>query len=143
MFDIDNRDLIMRLICERYENELVIPLYVNIYNKKYSISEINEIKDYSSSIFKVGFGSASSLFMKNSFPTKHIYEFSNVTTFTEYDDNTNTATRYYIFESSYIDNEYSELYKQINSYISILEEYIDKHVKELKKELIRIQMEEF
>ena len=74
MFDINDKETIIKIIKQRSDDEYVIPLYVKIYNKTYSILELDSIKDFNQSSFKVGFGTASSMFMKNSFPKLFVFK---------------------------------------------------------------------
>ena len=110
-------------------------------NKTYSILELDSIKDFNQSSFKVGFGTASSMFMKNSFPNQYAFDFETMSVFKEFDQTYNTEIRYVVFETSMVD-QISELHEQIDRYILMLEEYVGEHVQQIKKELIQKQMEE-
>ena len=141
MFDINDKETIIKIINQRGDDEYVIPLYVKIYNKTYSILELDSIKDFNQSSFKVGFGTASSMFMKNSFPNQYAIDFETMSVFKEFDQTYNTEIRYVVFETSMVD-QVSELHEQIDRYILMLEEYVGEHVQQIKKELIQKQMEE-
>lgn len=119
MFDSTNIDYIKRVIDSRESYEYVIPLYVKIFNKKFSILELDDIDNYDSSTFKIGFGSSISILSKNSFISKFIYEFNFIQRFNEYNYEENCDTAYIIFESGYVDNS-SVMHEQINQYVDIL-----------------------
>jgi hypothetical protein len=85
MFDVNNKDIIVKLIMTK-DDDIVIPLYVKIYNMRYSILELNDITDFDASSFKVGFGTSTSFLLKNSFPDKNIFDFDNISTFIEFDE---------------------------------------------------------
>lgn len=141
MFDINDKDTIIKIINQRNDEEYVIPLYVKMYNTTYPILELDSITDFNQSSFKVGFGTSSSMFMKNSFPNQYAFDFDTVSVFKEFDQTYNTEIRYVVFETSMVD-QVSELHEQIDQYILMLEEYVSEHVKQIKKELIKKQMEE-
>lgn len=144
MFDIENREMIVKIIENCKPDEYVIPLYVRIYDKYYSITEMDEIEDFNPSAFKVGFGSACSMFRKNSFPSKYTYEFDNTFVFNEFDEERNVYVRYIVFESDGISNNTEDhpIYEQINEYCDMLFNYIKDRVMKIKKERIRKQIEE-
>jgi hypothetical protein len=136
MFDINDKDKIMKLINMRDEDQIIIPLYVQIYNKRYSLLELSEIKTrFTKGCFKVGFGTADALFMKNSFPTRRFSEFNIIDIFTEYDDEKDVTVRYMVFESSDIEDDGSKLIEQVNYYNDMLYEYtwnlVDAYIKKM------------
>lgn len=119
MFDSTNIDYIKRVINSRESDEYIIPLYVKIFNKTFSILELDDIDNYDSSTFKIGFGSSISILSKNSFISKFIYEFNFIQRFNEYSYEENCDTAYIIFESGYVDDS-SVMHEQINQYVDIL-----------------------
>lgn len=143
MFDITNKELIMKLVSMK-DDDIVIPLYVRTDIDRYSILELDDIISYSPSSFKVGFGTVSGLFVKNGFDNRRAFDFDVINVFNHYNEETMSESKYTIFESGYItDGEINDtLNFQINFYIDILEEYVRKHVDEVRRELIRKQMEE-
>lgn len=141
MFDINDKELIKRIIDKRNDDEYVIPLYVKIYNNTYSLLELDSITDYNPSSFKVGFGSSSSIFTKNSFITEYSFDFDIVNVFGIFSPSLNLNVLYNVFESTYVE-ECSDMHKQINYYVGLLEDRISKQVDIIKKELIRKQMDE-
>lgn len=100
----DDKEWIKKLVNMRDEDQIVIPLYVQIYGKKYSLLELDTIKvRFSEGAFKIGYGTADSLFMPNSFPINRIRDFDVITVFTEYDNGKDRTIRYMVFESGNID----------------------------------------
>lgn len=137
MFDINNEELIMKLIEQKDDDDFVIPLYVKIYNNIYSITELDKIEEYDPSSFKIGFGSLSgAMFVKNNFPNMYTFDFNIVKTFRKFDNVYNIDVRYIIFESSYVD-DIDNIHKQINRYVNMIEDYVVTRVNAIKKERIR------
>lgn len=140
MFDINDKDKIMKLINMRDEDQIIIPLYVQIYNKRYSLLELGEIKTrFTKGCFKVGFGTADALFMKNSFPTRRFSEFNIIDIFTEYDDEKDVTVRYMVFESSDIEDDGSKLIEQVNYYTDMLYEHTWNLVDDYIKKMINME----
>lgn len=140
MFDINDKDKIMKLINMRDEDQIIIPLYVQIYNKRYSLLELGEIKTrFTKGCFKVGFGTADALFMKNSFPTRRFSEFNIIDIFTEYDDEKDVTVRYMVFESSDIEDDGSKLIEQVNYYTDMLYEHTWNLVDDYIKRMINME----
>ncbi|MBR1987742.1 MAG: hypothetical protein IKA36_01750 [Clostridia bacterium] len=135
MFDITDKDLIKRIINQRDDSEIIIPLYVKIYNETYPILEIDSITHYSPNSFKVGFGSANSMFMKNSFPTHLTHQYYAVTSFSEFDESSSCNIGYIVFESSF-DDENNEISDQINKFVNILSEHISENAKRHREKIL-------
>ena len=121
----------------RDDDEIVIPLYIQIYGKKYSLLELDTVKKrFSRSAFKVGYATADALFMDNSFPVNRIGDFDLVNTFTEYDESMERQIRYTVFESGDVDvKEDDKLGEEIHMYFECLfnnvKERVDAHFKSL------------
>jgi hypothetical protein len=134
---INDRELIERFINMREDDELVIPMYVNLYGKYYAVNELDKIKvRFTPTSFKIGFGTADALFMNNSFPTHRISEFDFVDVFNVYDSNKERNIRYTIFESSDVEvKEDDKLTNEIHKWFEILfnhvKEIVDSHFKSL------------
>lgn len=134
---INDRELIERFINMREDDELVIPMYVNLYGKYYAVNELDKIKvRFTPASFKIGFGTADALFMNNSFPTHRISEFDFVDVFNVYDSNKERNIRYTIFESSDVEvKEDDKLTNEIHKWFEILfnhvKEIVDSHFKSL------------
>lgn len=142
MFDINNHKFISRVINMRDENAYVIPLYVKVYNDTYSILELQDMKDYNPASFKIGFGSSTSLFAKKSFPSQYAFDFDTVALYSEHDEDTGSATRFIVFETSDVDPSISEFHQQLHAYYEMLSKHINEHVTQYKKEALRQYMEE-
>lgn len=121
-FMLEDRTWVKNLINSRDDDEIIIPLYVQIYGKKYPLLKLDEIKKrFSPSAFKVGYGTADAWFMNNSFPVHRISEFDLVDTFSEYDSKNERNIRYTVFESGDIDtSEGNKLNGEIHMYFDLL-----------------------
>jgi hypothetical protein len=121
-FMLEDRTWVKNLINSRDDDEIIIPLYVQIYGKKYPLLKLDEIKKrFSPSAFKVGYGTADAWFMKNSFPVHRISEFDLVDTFSEYDSKNERNIRYTVFESGDVDtSEENKLNGEIHMYFDLL-----------------------
>ncbi len=122
MFDFDNKEWIMKIVNMRDEDQIIIPLYVQIYGKKYSLLELDQIKvRFVEATFKVGYGTADALFMPNSFPVNRVRDFDIINVFTEYDNVKDRTIRYMTFESGDVDvKEDNKLDEQIHMYFEAL-----------------------
>ena len=133
----EDKEYIKNIVGMRDDDEIVIPLYIQIYGKKYSLLELDTIKKrFSSSAFKVGYATADALFMDNSFPVNRIGEFDLINTFTEYDESMERQIRYTVFESGDVDvKEDDKLGEEIHMYFDCLfnnvRERVNTHFKSL------------
>lgn len=144
---INDKDKIKKIIDMREDDEIVIPLYVQINGKRYEILEMDNINvRFNPYTFNVGFGTSDSLFIKNSFPVNRINEFKLIEGFNVQDEDTLANIRYTIFESGYIDNVKDDdvLGNNINKYFECLydkcKEYSDNYFKELISGNISLSM---
>lgn len=144
---INDKDKIKKIIDMREDDEIVIPLYVQINGKRYEILEMDKINvRFNPYTFNVGFGTSDSLFIKNSFPVNRINEFKLIEGFNVQDEDTLANIRYTIFESGYIDNVKDDdvLGNNINKYFECLydkcKEYSDNYFKELISGNISLSM---
>lgn len=137
-FMLEDRTWVKNLINSRDDDEIIIPLYVQIYGKKYPLLKLDEIKKrFSPSAFKVGYGTADAWFMKNSFPVHRISEFDLVDTFSEYDSKNERNIRYTIFESGDVDiSEENKLNGEIHMYFDLLFNNVKDRVDAYFKSLI-------
>ena len=143
MFNLkDNKEAIVKLIDSRENDEFVIPVYVRIYNNRYFLHELDQIKEYNPTSFKIGFGSSSSLFVKNSFPNQLILNYEEPVAFTKCDENTGVATRYVLFEANDTVPDDSEINKQIIFYAEKIREYLEEMAKKRREELLKEQIED-
>lgn len=142
MFNIEDKETIMKLIDIRNKNELVVPVYLRVGNNTYYLSEVDEITSCSPSIFKVGFGSSDSVFIRNKFPKNKLINFTNPRTFTNFNEEEQCATEYITFESSYLEYDRTDLTNEISRWYFILLDYTMTHVEKNKKLRIKRMMEE-
>ena len=142
MFNIEDKETIMKLINCRSNEDIIIPIYVSIGNKKYLLVDMDEIDNCSPSIFKVGFGSSDSVFIRNKFPKSKLINFSNSKVFTQYDEDKQCAIEYYVFESSDLEYDRTDLTNEINKWYHLLLDHVMEHVDIIKKERIKQIMEE-
>lgn len=137
----EDKDYIKNLVNQRDDDQIVIPLYVQIYGKKYSLLELKDVKvRFTEGAFKVGYCTADALFMPNSFPINRIRDFDVITVFTEYDDKKDRTIRYMVFESGNIDlpdvEEEDKLSEEICSCFDILYTHVKDVVDDYFKSLI-------
>lgn len=140
MFDMTNREYVQKVIDSRLSSQIVIPLYVKVYNNTYSILEINDMKEFNPASFKVGFGTSVSLFDKNNFPTQYVLEFDSMDVFTCHNDDNGNNVRYIVFESNDVDMNVSVLHNQIHQYYVMLSQYINDIVSKYKSEYMKSLM---
>ena len=135
---LEDRNWIKTVVDMRDADAIVIPLYIQIYGKKYSILDMNSIKKrFAPSAFKIGYGTADSMFMKNSFPVNRINEFDLVDTFYEYDSENDINVRYTVFESGDVDDiESNKLNQEIHMYFDLLFNNVKENVDAYFKSLI-------
>lgn len=141
MFNTEDKETVMTLINVRNKDEIIIPIYVRIGKNTYYLSEIKDIDNCSPSIFKVGFGSSDSVFVRNKFPKNKLINFSNSKIFNHFDNDKQCAVDYYVFESDNVDGD-DALSAEINRWYDLLLDVTMKHVEEKKEERIRKVMEE-
>lgn len=128
----DDKEWIKKLVNMRDEDQILIPLYVQIYGKKYSLLELDTIKvRFSEGAFKIGYGTADSLFMPNSFPINRIHDFDVITVFTEYDNEKDRTIRYMVFESGNIDLSDAEEKDKLSEEICSCFDMLYTHVKDV------------
>jgi len=142
MFNIEDKETIMKLIDIRNKNDLIVPVYLRVGNSTFYLSEVDEIPSCSPSIFKVGFGSSDSVFVRNKFPKNKLINFTNPRTFTNFNEEEQCATEYITFESSDLEYDRTDLTNEINKWYSVLLDYTMTHVEENKKLRIKRMMEE-
>ena len=133
----EDKEWIKRMINMRNDDQIVIPLYIQIYGKKYSLLEMDKInKRFSESSFKIGYGTADGLFMNNSFPTEKANEFNIINSFSQYDDDKDVYIRYTVFESGMVEDNDNKLYEEINMWFNRLFNHVKDIVDSYFKSLI-------
>lgn len=133
MFDINDEKYIKRCIDNRVEGGIVIPVYIDIYGKKYRIDEIDDnmddiSKNYFPGILKVGFGCLVSSVDKYSFRVSWMSEVSILKGMTIFDQEKNIDVNYFVFETNGLLGE-TDMHMQVEYYINMLREVLDEKVK--------------
>ena len=129
--NLTDKEFQKTLIDSRDDSMYLIPMYVIVCNKKYSILDIDMIKDrVSETLFKVGFGTSHSIISKpNNFPTGLFYNFNVTPLFTDTNEETDISTNYFVLEESAFDDYdveteenpiLSKIYDEINTWIQRL-----------------------
>ena len=103
MFDINDKELIIKLINGRKKDSYIAPMYVKNYHETYQLSELKNIDNFNPSAFKVGFGAHVSILDKFSFPSNMVHSFEPIIAFTSFDEEQNIAERFFIIETGMID----------------------------------------
>ena len=131
MFEI-NEETIKKYANLRTEDAHVMPMYVSLYNEKYALTELDEIKDYSPNSIKVGFVAVRSPLEKRPCTLVSMYEVNLITSFTEHDDSTGVDTSYILFETGLLDGS-GRIYDQINYYVNALDDKVKTIVADYKR----------
>ena len=129
--NLTDKEFQKTLIDSRDDSMYLIPMYVIVCNKKYSILDIDSIKPrVSETLFKVGFGTSHSIISKpNNFPTGLFYNFNVTPLFTDTNEETDISTNYFVLEESAFDDYdveteenpiLSKIYDEINTWIQRL-----------------------
>lgn len=129
--NLTDKEFQKTLIDSRDDSMYLIPMYVIVCNKKYSILDIDMIKPrVSETLFKVGFGTSHSIISKpNNFPTGLFYNFNVTPLFTDTNEETDISTNYFVLEESVFDDYdveseenpvLAKIYNEINSWIQRL-----------------------
>ena len=154
MFDLNNHDLIITLVDgSKLSNMFVVPIYVRIYKDRYPLTEMSESATQNpASSLRVGFGAKMSIFEKRSFPKDAMFQFDNMTTFTNYDEDKQVDEKYIIFESGNITEDdltntnLSDVCREINRevayYYGMLKEHLVEQYEENRKQRIAAIMAE-
>ena len=129
--NLTDKEFQKTLIDSRDDSMYLIPMYVIVCNKKYSILDIDMIKPrVSETLFKVGFGTSHSIISKpNNFPTALFYNFNVTPLFTDTNEETDIPTNYFVLEESAFDDYdveseenpiLAKIYDEINTWIQRL-----------------------
>lgn len=105
MFDIDNHEMIMQMISAKHPDAYVIPLYVQLYRDRYSITELKQIKQFNPAGFRVGFGARVSIFDKRSFPSDKMFAYEIETVFSHFNENKNADEKFVVFSTTIVKEE--------------------------------------
>lgn len=138
--NFEDKDMMKSLIDSRDSKYYFMPLYINLFGKKYAILDIdNIIQSVPKSSFKIGFGTSHSVIgNKMNFPTGQMYLYNCAESFKYTDDETGVDTHYFVLEETYMNDDESSINKEINMWIDCLFDKVDEHVKEYKKSLKNI-----
>lgn len=120
MFEL-NIETVKRYASLRKDGAFVMPMYISLYNEKYSLCELDKIVTYTPNSVKVGFVSVMSSKEDKPFILNSIYEVQNVQVFKEHDND--TEIKYIVFETGNLIGN-NEMYNQINYYVNIFDEHI-------------------
>lgn len=132
--NLDDYDLMKRVIDSRSPEHYLIPLYINLFGKKYAILDLdNIINSVPKSSFKVGFGTSHSVVGNHkNFPTGQMYLYNCEDTFKYTDEETSIDTHYFILEESYMTGD-SPVEQEINMWIDCLFNKVEDNVKRYKE----------
>jgi hypothetical protein len=98
MFDMNDKEFIMKWVNERKKGAYVSPLYVKNYNDRYTLLEMGEIDNFNPSGFRVGFGIHISVLDRFSFPNALMSNFECMTAFSHFNEEYNSNERYIVLE---------------------------------------------
>lgn len=143
MFNLEDKDLIKRIIDQRDKGTLLIPVCIKIDQFYWNILELNKYEITGSNI-KIVFGSSDNVFIRNKFPKRFLMFFDNVKTFNHFDEDSQVTTEYFCFESDYQnpDELHSSIAYEINQWCDILFPYVKKILDRNRREVIMRMMEE-
>lgn len=97
MYNPKDYDEIKRIIDAKRPDGYVIPLYVQLYNDRYAITEINSITSFNPAAFRIGFGAKKSILDRCSFPECMSKYYSIEDSFVVNDPDTQVSEVYLIF----------------------------------------------
>lgn len=147
MFNLEDKDLIKRIIDQRDKGAILIPVCVKIDQFYWNILEFDKYEITGSNI-KIVFGTSNNVFIHNKFPKNTLINFDNVRIFKSFDDDTQVSTEYIIFEASDYDGtditdpKLISVYKEINNWYDIVGPYVEDILNRNRKEVIMRMMEE-
>lgn len=149
MFDINDHEMIKKLIRTKKPDAFVVPLYVKVNKDRYGLSELKTIETFSTS-FRVGFGAIVSIFDKHSYPESAMFYHDCITAFSEYDEKKQIDEKFIVVESTFLDTEefekeksvlVKEMLSQVNYYYEMLYTFVKNQYQELRKKRIQDMME--
>ena len=144
MFNLENSELIKRLIDLRDYGSLIYPVCVKIDQNYWGIPELANSNIIGSNI-KIVFGTSINVFTKNKFPKNLLLMFDNVNMFGYFDEEKQVATDYFYFESDYVEAVGSDLMKvgeEINYWCNAIITYVKKIIEKNRAKVIKRMMEE-
>ena len=137
MFDISDNNKIKNIIecIDSDSGSKVFPLYVRIGDDTFTLLELDNIKQYYPSLFKVGFGMLYNEYDKRSIKVSDTYLFNIIKTFDMFDIDRNIVTKYFIVETSESDIN-NNIVKDMNEYITMLREKCESVYYAYRKRLV-------
>lgn len=150
--NLTDHEIIKTLIDNRGDKVLV-PLYVKIYNDKYSLLDIMNVdKKISLNQFKIGFGSSKGSIPKyNDFPVSDLIKFNCEETFKDVDEDTGVENNYFVIEEGYYESDdENKVIEEINYWVkrlhgiceSIAIEHVNAAISAYKAEYIETEEED-
>lgn len=132
-----DKDIIKNLIDNRNPEFFLMPLYVNLFGKKYAILDIcNITQSVPKSAFRVGFGASHSIIGNKNFPTGEMYKYNCEESFKYTVEETGIETHYFIIEESLMnEDESNPIVSEINMWIDKLYSRVEEYVKAYKETL--------
>ena len=139
MFNMEDKEFVMKVIQSRDHSAFIMPLYVRVYNTTHSIMELDSMVEYNPASFKVGFGTSYGMSDKHiNFPKNVVIDLDVVNMFRDVDPDTGDTVNYCIFEIS--NNEIINgdilLNQEVKMYMDALKTKCDSIVKSYKASLI-------
>lgn len=144
MFNLENSELIKRIIDLRDKDKLIYPVCIKIDQFYWGIPELTKYEITGSSI-KIVFGTSDNVFIRNKFPKNLLLMFDNVNMFSYFDEEKQVATDYFYFESNYVEavgSDFMKVGEEINYWCDILFPYVQNILDKNRREVIMRMMEE-
>ena len=144
MFNLEDKDLIKRIIDQRDKVTLMIPVCVKIDQFYWNILELDKYEITGSNI-KIVFGTSDNVFTKNKFPKNLLLMFDNVNMFSYFDEEKQVATDYFYFESNYVEavgSDFMKVGEEINQWCDVLFPYVKNILDKNRRDIIMRMMEE-
>lgn len=117
-----------KLIDLRDDEHFVMPLYVVVFNKRYLLTELDEISDLSKETFRVGFGSSMERGKTNSFNASLLYKIPSIVSMFEHENDKYLKTNYIVFESdrwTHESDEHMKIFDDMNRYYDLLQKRVE------------------
>ena len=144
MFNLENSELIKRLIDLRDKDKLIYPVCIKIDQFYWGIPELTKYEITGSSI-KIVFGTSINVFTKNKFPKNLLLMFDNVNMFSCFDEEKQVATDYFYFESNYVEavgSDFMKVGEEINYWCHTIISYVQNILDKNRRDVIMRMMEE-
>lgn len=137
-----DKDIMKTLIDDRNPSHYLIPIYINLFGKKYAILDIGNItQSFPLSAFRVGFGTSHSVIGTKNFPTGEMYKYNCEESFKYTDEETSVDTYYFIIEESFMNESDNPIDKEINMWINALYNKVEDNVKRHREEMNKLSQD--